>query len=267
MDAPLHILRLGSPDLPLMVWLHGFLGDGRDWVFLSRAFPDHQHWLPDLTGHGQTGIWHHDGGFDALVVALMDEWSAAGNPPMTVIGYSMGGRLALHWAMRHPKNIRRLALLSASAGIATEEARLARRQHDDELASRLLHIHDEAGMARFLEDWYAAPLWQSLHDVYKQNLIEQRRQQNPQALAMGLRAMSIGRQPYHLPDLASFTHPALLMAGAKDPKFVTITQEMQAHWSLAKSVIVSNAGHNLIIECPDLVTDTLKSFFADSLSS
>ena len=66
-----------------------------------------------------------------------DLMAASGRDPAVWLGYSMGGRFALNVALRHPGQVRRLVLVSATAGIDDPEERAARRRADEDLAGRI----------------------------------------------------------------------------------------------------------------------------------
>ena len=107
----------------------------------------------DLPGHGENAAASAslDESADLLAAALPDE-------PFILGGYSLGGRVALHFALRHPERLRHLVVLSATPGIVDNTERAARRQRDEKLAQRLERIGTEA----FLDEWLAQPMFQSL---------------------------------------------------------------------------------------------------------
>jgi pimeloyl-ACP methyl ester carboxylesterase len=89
-------------------------------------------------------------------------WDAAGalarHGAGTWIGYSMGGRMALHLALSHPSVVERLVLVSATAGIDDPAAREARIASDEALAARAERIGAEA----FVAEWVAQPMFAGL---------------------------------------------------------------------------------------------------------
>ena len=163
-------LTLGSPIHPPLVFLHGFLGRGRDWLPVAQAFADRFYCiLPDLPGHGEnTGFplekpLSYDVFVDDLAATLP-------SPPaplpggedgrkINLVGYSMGGRTALYFALKYPELVQTLILESTSPGIEAEPARLERCKLDDRWAG----VIRANGISAFVEEWYNIPLFRSLH--------------------------------------------------------------------------------------------------------
>lgn len=229
--------------------LHGFLGRGDDWAEIAERLEPELHVLtPDLPGHGRAvGLPHSaytmDGATDALLQILDNE----GVHKASVVGYSMGGRIALHFALRLPDRVERLVLLSASPGLRTEEQRTERRAQDQQRADEM-----EDNLESFLPRWYGMPLFRSLDDATREALITKRSQNNPAELRKSLEGMGTGAQPSHWEHLHQIRVPAQAVAGARDAKFVEIAEQM-IESSAFTSVVVPNAGHALIIEQPQAV--------------
>src|SRR4051812_19081171 len=112
-----------------LVLLHGFTQTRAAWrPIAARVAERYRLHAPDLRGHGAASDVRPVG-FDAVlkdIVALADG-------PVTLAGYSMGGRIAQLAALAHPGWVGRLVLVSTSPGIADEDERAARRRADDEL--------------------------------------------------------------------------------------------------------------------------------------
>ena len=91
-----------------------------------------------------------------------------------LLGYSMGGRLALYFALAYPERTRTLTLVSASPGIASLTERAERRRRDNALADRI----EQDGIAAFVDYWQSLPMWKSqrrnLSLEQRQHLREQR---------------------------------------------------------------------------------------------
>ena len=84
--------------------------------------------------------------------------AAGGAGEAAWVGYSMGGRYALHVALRHPGLVRRLVLVSATGGIDDPRDRAARRQADEALAAKV----ETEGVAAFVAWWLERPLFATL---------------------------------------------------------------------------------------------------------
>ncbi|HRF97559.1 MAG TPA: alpha/beta fold hydrolase, partial [Aggregatilineales bacterium] len=91
-------------------------------------------------------------------------------PSCTVLGYSMGGRLALAFAIFHPQRVSKLILESSSAGLELAEERLARITSDESLAERII----TGGIASFVAEWENVPLWKTQSPAIKEKLRDNR---------------------------------------------------------------------------------------------
>ena len=237
-----------------LLLLHGFMGTGADWdgvrAHLGETVAEADVCAPDLPGHGLAvglapAAYTMDGAADRLV-------AGAGPGALVVAGYSMGGRLALHLALRHPGRVAALVLVSASPGLRTEAERDARRRLDAERAAAL--CSDFAG---FLDAWYRAPLWGGLGDVLRERLARRRLGNDPAELASSLDGMGTGAQPSHWSDLAALAPPTWALAGADDAKYVGVVRDMARLGRSVRAVVIPGAGHALLDQAPEAVAGAL----------
>jgi len=178
-----------------------------------------------------------------------------------VVGYSMGGRLALHLAVRFPARVGRLVLVGASPGLSSVEEREQRARADLELA-RLL---EEKGIEWFVEHWESLPLLATqatLPEARRRQLRAQRMAQDPHALAACLRAFGTGFQRSLHPDLPGLAVPVLLVVGEQDLRYREIARTMQSVLPDAQLAIVPGAGHAVHLEQPERFVQLLKAFLA-----
>ncbi len=240
---------LGNPQNPPILFLHGFMGTSADWTEITSRFSDRFYCLlPDLPGHGKTPLGD-EVSYAAWTSLLKEELSAQGIEKTHLVGYSMGGRLALYFAMTYPEMVEKLVLESANPGIDAETERTERAALDDKLAARLRRD----GMNAFLEFWYNIPLFASLNEypALKDELIHKRADQNPENMARVLSELSPGRQPSLWARLTNLTMPTLLVAGELDEKYCRIIRQMAATKPDAKRVTLPGCGHNAHHENPD----------------
>ena len=236
-----------------LVLLHGFTGRAANWrPLLPRLAEQWRVIALDLPGHGDSAapatIARYKMRFVAAdLVELLTRRAAA---PAHWLGYSMGGRLALYMAMRHPEVARSLTLVSATAGLATAAERQARRAADEALAARI----ERDGITAFVAEWERQPLFAGLARLAAENraaLHDQRLANSPLGLANSLRGMGTGAQPPLWSRLAAVAAPALLIAGEWDTKFVTLNEKLAAAIPGARLRLIADAGHTVHLEQPE----------------
>jgi 2-succinyl-6-hydroxy-2,4-cyclohexadiene-1-carboxylate synthase len=259
------VILLGHPRNPPLVFLHGFLGRGEGWSDIAAALQDEYFCiLPDLPGHGDNRSLDSHASLDfgsvtAWLAGLLDEMSLSN---IHLVGYSLGGRAALHFAVRYPERIRSLVLESANAGI-TDEAGRARRLAED--SARADSIRSE-GISAFVENWYAMPLFGSLkrRPQLLARIKEAAKRNNPEWMAKVIRELSPGAQVPLWNSLSTLSAPVLLIAGAEDEKYVHIIHKMAEAIPLAQKQVVSEAGHNVHAEQPEVYIGLLREFLRHS---
>ncbi len=258
----------GLPPGPPLVLLHGFTGTGEFWVPVANALPRRRCLLPDLPGHGGSEAplppeaWRLDRAADALAMLL----DRLGVGRFALAGYSMGGRLALAFALRHPERLAALALVGATPGIAVESEREARAAADLALAEAI----ERDGIEAFSRQWEAHPLFAtqaSLPPALREAMRSQRLGQDPARLAAALRAFGTGFQPPAHGDLARLPMPVLVMAGERDAKFSAIARDMAARIPNAALRLVAGAGHAVPLERAGACAAELEEFLERSIDA
>ncbi len=244
----------GGAGRPLLA-LHGFTGGGADFGPLARRVG--AAWIaPDLPGHGGTTA-------PATFTAAVDDLARlVGAPTFDLLGYSLGGRVALALAAAHPHRVRRLVLVGASPGLASPGERARRRGADAERAAQV----EAAGVADFLAAWQAQPLiaTQARVDAPTRAVMRAVRAGHTAAgLSASLRGMGTGAMPPLWDALAHVSCPTLLVAGAEDPKFLAIAQRMFERLPRAEVWPVPGAGHCAHLEAPARFAERLGAFLAD----
>lgn len=236
-------------------FLHGFTGSGPDWDPLLRHLDLDDIWTPDLIPEdGPPPLPYAS--LDAAAEAL----ACRAQEPVDVVGYSMGGRLALTFATRYPERIRRLVLIGASPGIASGAERAARRESDEALA-----IRAEADPLAFTDFWETVPILASQSRISTPDLAAlraRRRLRSGEALAGCLRGWGTGSmRPLH-DELDRVSAPALLFVGAEDTKYRRIADDLTARLSRCARFDVPNAAHTAHLERPEWVASHLAPFLA-----
>jgi len=233
--------------------LHGFTQTGRSWAPLLPALEErvgaHLDVLtPDLPGHGTRPGVRADLWEAARVVG--DECGTA-----AYVGYSMGGRVALHIGLGRPDLVERLVLVSATGGIEDAGERAVRRRDDEVLARSL----EDDGVDAFLERWLATPMFADLSPEAA-GLIA-RRENTAAGLAAALRLMGTGTQEPLLRRLDELTMPVLVVAGERDDTFAEQALHLGG-WigPTAQLALVPDAGHACHLENPQGFLDLVVPF-------
>lgn len=236
-----------------IAFLHGFTQTHHHWHRAAHAVSDRVGdttlVLPDLPGHGLSSTDGRD--IDQTADAL-----ARTIGPATYVGYSMGGRVALHTALLDRSPVERLVLIGATPGIADENERAARRRLDDERAD---HI-EQVGVDAFLDEWLAAPLFATLPP--DPDGLAHRRRNTAAGLAHSLRTAGTGFQRSRWSELGRVTVPVLVIAGALDTKFTDIGNRMIEALPNATFASIDGAGHAAHTERPDVVAGVIADWLS-----
>lgn len=241
----------GVVDPPILL-LHGFTQTSASWMpvvdRLRRVLPDRRILVPDLSGHGSADPVEDGSSLAATAARLADRFGRT-----VVVGYSMGGRLALQLTIDHPDAVAGLLLVGATAGIDDPAERADRRRADEELAARI----EEEGVEAFLERWTALPLF----DGYRATDADlaARRASRAGGLAASLRAAGTGTMdPPLWGRLAEIGVPVTVTAGSRDDKFVKLGHRLVAGIGAdARFEVVPDAGHTAHLQRPDRVVELI----------
>lgn len=247
---------------PALMLLHGYTGSGRSMASLARAFQhDFDTIAPDLPGHGRSAerAAGHRYDFDACVDDLVATLAATGHDSAHWLGYSMGARLALACAVRHPSRVTSLVLLAGRAGIADPGERAARRRADEALAARI----EERGIEAFVDEWLAQPLFATLRRFGPEFMERERAARlanDARGLASSLRVLGPAAQPPLFDALPRVNVPVLLVAGALDERFVATARELARSLPCAEVCVIPDAGHAAHLEQPDAFLRVVREF-------
>lgn len=256
-------LQIGNPEAPGILFLHGFMGDAEDWLTIASELASNYYCvIPDLPGHGENinGNQTQRLDFEALTCALIQITQGFFQNPPALVGYSLGGRIALVTACTYPQKFSALCLEGANPGINSTAEQQARLESDRKLARKIL----EKGMETFVKEWYRLPLFASLaKNPELLNQVSVKRAQNdPYWMAKVIEELSPGLQPplHSMPN--KLIIPVLLVAGQLDEKYQTINRSLKLQFPRSEIATISGAGHNTHLENPRAFMIELKQFLS-----
>jgi 2-succinyl-6-hydroxy-2,4-cyclohexadiene-1-carboxylate synthase len=253
----------GDRHQPIILFLHGFMGNCHDFDQVINNLGEFCCLMVDLPGHGQTKVQQDsDYQMPNVALALTRLLAELEIKQCILVGYSLGGRIALYLAIHFPQYFQGVILESASPGLSNQLERDRRIIQDYQLAAQL----ESSDLADFIQQWYSQPLFASFvqHPNYPQ-AIARRLGNDSYKLAKSLRLIGLGTQPTLWNSLEKLQLPLLLMVGELDAKFVMINQMMAQSYPQASLQIVEGAGHNVHFEYPAKFRKLLKHFIASSL--
>ena len=232
-----------------LVFVHGFTQTRDSWrTIAERLSVDNEIVLIDAPNHGESSdiSLNLETGANAIIEVGGDA---------TYIGYSLGGRLCLTAALSNAKQVKRLVLISATAGIEESTERQSRIASDEQLANRITQI----GVSAFVDEWLALPMFAGL--THATNQRDLRLNNTAIALASSLRLCGAGKQQPTWSRLGELKMPVLLIAGERDTKFVALATRMaESIGSHADLKIIANCGHTPHLEQPEQFLEMTKHF-------
>lgn len=232
-----------------MIWfLHGFLGRGRDWSALSEVLRGArlETVTPDLFGQ-------------PLTTQSMSQWAdefvqrviRTGGDDHALVGYSMGGRLALHALLAAPDVFRRAVIVSTGLGIEDSSARNERAAFDEQWARRFEH-----------EEWSAVNNAWNSQEVFRDSLAASRQESdfNRAALALALRRWSPAASEPLAGRLPSIRASVLWIVGERDAKYVEEGRRAVRLIPRAELMMMSGAGHRVMLDQPERFNCAVREF-------
>lgn len=232
---------------PALVLLHGFTHTGASWdPVRSELGESYRALAPDIRGHGSAAERQ-----PVSLEAVLDDLEALADGRFTLAGYSMGGRLALHYAVVRPARVERLVLLGASPGIADRVEREDRRRADERLAAEI----ERSSIEEFASRWETTPLLAGQPAGVLESVRADRLRSTPAGLARALRGLGAGALAPLWDRLSDLTMPVTLVVGERDRKFLGIAEKMAVEIPEAEVVVVRGAGHAVHLEAPRRVAE------------
>ena len=260
----LHVAEMGS-GTPVVL-LHGFTGSALAMAGLAGGLSDSHRTLSlDLVGHGRSAAPRDAAAYSMTacvgqLAAFLDE---LGLHDAHLIGYSMGGRVALAFCVAHPARVTSALLVGASAGIRDPQQRADRVRDDEALAERI----EREGVEAFVDFWVSQPFLVNARRLGARGVAEARKMRlanSAHGLAASLRGMGSGAQPPMHDALARVGAPICLAVGEEDLKFRALAAELAQELPNARIEIVPQAGHSAHTDNPAAFLELARRFLADA---
>lgn len=238
----------GQPNNPAIVLLHGFLGDKHDWFAVAEILAEQYYCISvDLPGHGDSlNQALPMPGFEACCELIEQTVSKLGVEQYHLIGYSLGGRIALHLARRYRSCVLSLILESCHPGLQSEQDKAQRRINDAQWADKLA----ELDMTTFLTQWYQQAVFADLSYQQQHAMIKRRCGNQGVNLSNCYQATSLALQASLWDTPAVINAPCFFIAGSDDSQFLSLARRWQQQSPL-QLYCVNASGHNVHSAAPD----------------
>ncbi len=245
-----------------ILFLHGFTGSAESWREIVEVLKENYQCITiDLLGHGKTDAPTNSKRYtmEEVCADIAEILTVLELSSVHLVGYSMGGRVALSFAMLYKNRVRTLLLESTSPGLLAKQEQLARIESDQQLADFI----EEKGMDAFVTRWENIPLFstqQLLSKERKQQIRAERMQHTTHGLANSLRGMGTGQQSSWWEQLGNMNKRTLLMCGELDKKFCHIAQQMKKILPNSEIFTFSNSGHAIHVEQNEIFGKIVERF-------
>ena len=223
-----------------LLLLHGFTATGRSWDPVRRLLDGQRY--PDVLAPGLRA---------RSIPEQVDRLRQ--DEPYALAGYSMGGRIALHLALAQPELVRRLVLVSTTAGIEDPRERAERAEADERLAQEI----ERDGVEAFAENWARGALFADQPPEVAAFARSDRLRWTAADLAASLRALGTGVMEPVWERLGEVTAPAVVVVGERDAKFRRLGERLAAGLPRGDLRVVAGAGHAVHLERPEAVAAAL----------
>ncbi len=228
-----------------IVFLHGFTHTGASWDPVVAALGERYRALaPDIRGHGAAAELE-----PVTLTAMLADLAGMAPERFTLVGYSMGGRIALHAALAFGDRIDRLVLIGASPGLADPKERKARRAADEQLAGEI----ERMSIDDFALRWAKTPVLAGQPSEVTAAVHADRVRNRPAGLARALRGFGTGALSSLWDRLGAVGMPVSLLVGERDEKFREIAAQMASALPAGEVIVVPAAGHAVHLEAPGAV--------------
>jgi 2-succinyl-6-hydroxy-2,4-cyclohexadiene-1-carboxylate synthase len=225
----------------MVLFIPGFMQRGDAWRPVAELLPER---------YPSRLLEHAEHSFEGR----LREISEAGAD--VLVGYSLGGRLALRAAIRSPASSSAVVLVGATAGLEEGPMRVQRAEADEKLASWMeaMPIEDIVAL------WERQPLFADQSEALVEEQRPGRLSHDPRSLALLLRTAGQGVLDPVWNELHSFELPLLAIAGARDDGYSAAAKRIASVAPNARVAIVEEAGHAPQLQQPAQVAELIAAF-------
>ena len=228
-----------------MLFIPGFMQRGDAWRPVAELLPER---------YPSTLLDHREHSFEGRMREIFEHANAADAP--VLVGYSLGGRLALRAALRQPDSFAGIVTVGSTAGIEEGPLRTARVEADEKLASWIeaMPIEDIVSL------WERQPLFADQAESLVEAQRPGRLSHDPRSLALLLRTAGQGALDPVWHELPRLEAPLLAIAGARDDGYSAAAKRMAQAAPRARAAIVEDAGHAAHLQRPEEVARLITEF-------
>lgn len=231
----------------MVLFIPGFMQRGDAWRPVAELLPER---YPSVL------LDHREHSFEGRLAEIADAASPAGAKGPVLVGYSLGGRLALRAVLRDPGRYAGLVTVGATAGLDDPSLRSSRAEADDRLASWI----EAAPIEDVVSIWERQPLFADQSEALIESQRPGRMSHDPDELAMLLRTAGQGVLEPVWHELLTLEVPVLAIAGARDEGYVRAAQRMADVAPRGRAAIVEDAGHAAHLQRPERVAELIAAF-------
>ncbi len=246
-----------------VILIHGFTGCAEDWLPLIDMLPENFNYLLlDLIGHGKSDhpVIPEFYKTDSIIEQIKSvKEKIIKDSKVILIGYSMGGRAALSFAVKYPEEIKGLVLESASAGIKNDTERNKRYEED----LKLVEFLSSHSMEEFIDFWQDQEMFNTQRRFSNDKIkrLKKIKYTNSKIGLMNiLRGFSTGIMPPLHDKLKTIPIKVLLISGELDTKYNFINSKIVRGFRKAKHKVVKNSGHNTHLEEPKRTAEIITNY-------
>jgi 2-succinyl-6-hydroxy-2,4-cyclohexadiene-1-carboxylate synthase len=230
----------------MVLFIPGFMQRGDAWRPVAELLPER---------YPSRMLDHAEHTFEGRMAEILSSGARV------LVGYSLGGRLALRAALRSPESFVAVVLVGSTAGVEEGPLRVARAEADERLASWI----EAASMEDVVSVWERQPLFADQSDALVESQRPGRLSQDQRSLALLLRTAGQGVLEPVWHELSQLELPVLAISGARDDGYTRAAKRIASTAPRGRAAIVEEAGHAPQLQRPEEVARLLTEFLDQAL--